>query len=62
MSAEYEHAGQWDCKICGESFDVEAKADVAIHALTCRGESSTGHSSGHDGYRRRKQELEMDQV
>jgi len=58
MSADYEHAGEWECELCGESFGVESKTDIAMHALTCPGESSGTRSGGHDGYQRRKQELE----
>ncbi|MFP8891849.1 hypothetical protein ACLI4U_19065 (plasmid) [Natrialbaceae archaeon A-CW2] len=59
MSAEYEHAGEWDCTVCGQSFDVETKLDVLGHALgDCPGCSGSARAGGHEGYRRRKRELE----
>lgn len=57
---DYEHAGEWSCEGCDEQFEVEHKLDVLAHALGCGSESSSaGQPGGHDGYRRRKQELEQ---
>ncbi|USZ73779.1 hypothetical protein [Natronosalvus halobius] len=59
MSAEYEHAGEWDCDICGQSFEAERKLDVLGHVLAgCPSCGAPDRAGGHEGYRRRKRELE----
>lgn len=56
--SDYEHAGEWTCEGCGETFNVDHKLDVLSHALACGTDTTVGDTGGHDGYRRRKQELE----
>jgi len=56
---ECEHAGEWSCEICAETFDVETKMDPALHAKICQGsDSCAGQSSRPNGYRRRRRELD----
>jgi hypothetical protein len=54
--SEYEHAGEWSCEGCGETFEVETKLDPLTHALTC-GSASSVDSGSYEGYDRRKREL-----
>ncbi|SDL10011.1 hypothetical protein [Natronorubrum texcoconense] len=61
IDTEYEHAGEWDCDACGETFEVEHKLDVLAHSMGCGigSENNANRAGGHDGYRRRKRELEQ---
>lgn len=56
--SDYEHAGEWDCEGCGETFEVETKLDPLLHAFECGDDPAPTHDGGHEGYRRRRQELE----
>lgn len=32
---EYEYGGEWECGVCGETFEVEEKVDPLAEALSC---------------------------
>lgn len=56
--SEYDHAGEWECEACGETFEVETKLDPLAHALGCGSDTgTTGPRTRSDGYWRRKREL-----
>jgi len=54
---EYEHAGEWSCEICGETFEVESKLDPLTHVLGC-GSSTGSRSNRPDGFERRQRRLQ----
>lgn len=35
MGDEYEHAGEWTCEACGQTFAVEQKIDPLLEAMRC---------------------------
>ena len=54
----YEHAGEWSCEACGETFEVETKLDPLSHALSCGDSTSGSRANQPKGFQRRQRELQ----